>query len=70
MAKDIVIVGFKVEEDNSVFYKKLRGIVLGEVKDDAKQLGRRFIGIDLNRDYVKMAQWRLGRIESPLEVFA
>lgn len=39
MVKDIVIVGFKVEEDNSVFYKKLKGIGLGEAKDDAKLLG-------------------------------
>ncbi len=38
MAKDIIIVGFRVEEDNSVFYKKLKGIALGEVKDDAKLL--------------------------------
>ena len=32
----IVIVGFKVKEANSVFYKKLTGIVLNDVNDDAK----------------------------------
>jgi len=35
----IVIVGFKVKEANSVFYKKLTGIVLNDVNDDAKLLG-------------------------------
>ncbi|GAI77256.1 unnamed protein product, partial [marine sediment metagenome] len=29
----VVIVGFKVTEDNSVFYKKL-DVILGESKDD------------------------------------
>jgi len=36
----------------------------------AKRLGRRFIGIDLNRNYVDMAIKRLGQVEWPLEVFA
>jgi hypothetical protein len=36
----------------------------------AKKLGRRFIGIELNPDYVEMARRRLSKVEWPLEVFA
>ena len=38
MSTNIVIVGFKVKQDNSVFYKKLVNLSLGEVTDDAKLL--------------------------------
>lgn len=41
MAFDIVIVGFKVKKDNSVFYRKLRNIRLGNfefLEDDRKLL--------------------------------
>lgn len=34
----VIIVGFKVKEENSTFYKKL-DVVLGEVSDDARLLG-------------------------------
>ena len=36
----------------------------------AKQLGRHFIGIDLNPTYVEMAKKRLGQVEWPLEVYS
>ena len=36
--KTIVIVGFKVNQDNSVFYRKLPNLTLGEASDDARLL--------------------------------
>jgi len=36
----------------------------------AKRLGRRFIGIEVSREYCEMARRRLATVEAPLEAYA